>query len=130
MYQVPFLKSLVWHDLGLNPGLPDHWRTLYPLDQWVWNIHAFTLSDSLLVIWHEGRVHGLIVTQFLAFWVRHKVHKNIVLCFKRFSASSLSVVWYKVISKYRIMLDFFLLTVVGYKLIWMYCIMLDFFYLQ
>ena len=32
-YQVPFLKSLVWRDLGLNPGLPDHWRTLYPLGQ-------------------------------------------------------------------------------------------------
>ena len=30
-YQVPFLKSLVWHNLRLNPGLPDHWRTLYPL---------------------------------------------------------------------------------------------------
>ena len=30
-YQVPFLKSLVWRDLALNPGLPDHWRTLYPL---------------------------------------------------------------------------------------------------
>ena len=28
--QVPFLKSSVWCDLGLNPGLPDHWRTLYP----------------------------------------------------------------------------------------------------
>ena len=32
--QVPFLKSLVWRDLGLNPGLPVHWRTLYPLGQW------------------------------------------------------------------------------------------------
>ena len=31
-YLVPFLKSLIWLDLGLNPGLPDHWRTLYPLD--------------------------------------------------------------------------------------------------
>ena len=30
-YQVPFLKSLVWLDLGLNPGLLDHWRTLYSL---------------------------------------------------------------------------------------------------
>ena len=29
-----FLKSLVWLDLGLNAGLPDHWWTLYPLDQW------------------------------------------------------------------------------------------------
>ena len=27
--QVPFLKSLVWLDLGLNPGLPVYWRTLY-----------------------------------------------------------------------------------------------------
>ena len=25
------IKSLVWHDLGMNPGLPDHWQTLYPL---------------------------------------------------------------------------------------------------
>ena len=32
-YQV-YLKSLVWHDLGLNPDLPDHWRTLYPQGQW------------------------------------------------------------------------------------------------
>ena len=34
-YQVPFKKFLVWLDLGLNPGLSYHWRTLYPLDQWV-----------------------------------------------------------------------------------------------
>ena len=27
-YQVPFLKSLLWHDQALNPGLPDHWRSL------------------------------------------------------------------------------------------------------
>ena len=33
-YQVPFLKYLVWHDLGLNLGLPDHWRTLYPQSQY------------------------------------------------------------------------------------------------
>ena len=32
-YQVSFLKSLVWRNLGLNPGLPDHWQTLYPLGQ-------------------------------------------------------------------------------------------------
>ena len=25
---------MVWRDLGLNPGLPDNWRTLYPLGQW------------------------------------------------------------------------------------------------
>ena len=33
-YQVPFLKSLVWRDLELNPGLPDHWQTL-------WNIYIY-----------------------------------------------------------------------------------------
>ena len=27
-------KSLVWRGLGLNLGLPDLWRTLYPLSQW------------------------------------------------------------------------------------------------
>ena len=27
-YQVPLLKSLVWRNQGLNPGLPDHWWTL------------------------------------------------------------------------------------------------------
>ena len=46
-YQGPFLKYLVWHDLGLNPGLPDHWRTLYPLDQWAAlcvHIYMFTCA--------------------------------------------------------------------------------------
>ena len=27
-HHVLFLKSLAWLDLGLNPGLPDHWWTL------------------------------------------------------------------------------------------------------
>ena len=26
-HQVPFFESLVWLDLRLNPGLPDHWQT-------------------------------------------------------------------------------------------------------
>ena len=30
-YQVLFLKSSVWRDMGLHPGTPNHWRTLYPL---------------------------------------------------------------------------------------------------
>ena len=29
-----FFESLVWFDLVLNPGLPDHSRTLYPFYQW------------------------------------------------------------------------------------------------
>ena len=33
-HQVPFFEFLVWIDLGLNPGLPDHWRTVYSLGQW------------------------------------------------------------------------------------------------
>ena len=32
-HQVPFFESLVWLDLGLNPGHPDHWRTLYSWGQ-------------------------------------------------------------------------------------------------
>ena len=31
-----FLKALVWLDLGLNPGLPDHCRKLY----------SFSLTDD------------------------------------------------------------------------------------
>ena len=27
--QVPFFEFLVWLDLELNPGLPEHVRTLY-----------------------------------------------------------------------------------------------------
>ena len=29
-----FFQSLVWLDLGLNPGFPDDWWTLYSLVQW------------------------------------------------------------------------------------------------
>ena len=33
-HQVPFFKSSVWLDLGLNSGLPDHGWTLHSLCQW------------------------------------------------------------------------------------------------
>ena len=29
-----FSEFLVWLDLGLNPSLPDHWRTFYSLGHW------------------------------------------------------------------------------------------------
>ena len=29
------LKTLLWRDMGLKPGFLDHWRTLYPLGQWL-----------------------------------------------------------------------------------------------
>ena len=35
-------KSLFWLDMGLNPGLPDRWRTLYSIDQW-YNIYWYNL---------------------------------------------------------------------------------------
>ena len=30
---------MVWRNLGLNPDLPDHWRTIYPLGQWACYIY-------------------------------------------------------------------------------------------
>ena len=35
----------VWNDLRLNPGVPDHWRTLYPLGQWA--VHINDLSSFI-----------------------------------------------------------------------------------
>ena len=49
-YQVPVLKSLVWRDLGLNPGILDHWRTLYPL--------VFTKSPG-----NRGSIPGLVISK-------------------------------------------------------------------
>ena len=40
---------MVWHDLGLNPGHPDHWRTLYPLGQWT----AAQLDDDVDVVLND-----------------------------------------------------------------------------
>ncbi len=55
-YQVPFLKSLVWRDLGLNPGLLDHWRIyiyiyIYSHPQ----TDCFVLSELFSVARHAGR---------------------------------------------------------------------------
>ena len=66
---MPFLKSLVRHDLGLNPGLPDHWRTLYPLGQWagfMWCSLFFSLS-----VWGSQTLSLLTFPIFLSggrFW--------------------------------------------------------------
>ena len=37
-HQVPFFESLKGLDLGLNPGLLDHWRILYSLGQKLLNL--------------------------------------------------------------------------------------------
>ena len=52
---------MVWCNQGLNPGLPDHWRTLYPLGQLAGYVVAciFTYVDIFLLSvdgkgWDEG----------------------------------------------------------------------------
>ena len=42
-------ESLVWLDLGLNAGLPDHWRTLYSFGQCIYT-YTFSLQYSDLNI--------------------------------------------------------------------------------
>ena len=44
-HQVSFFESLVWLDLGLNPCLPDHWRTLYSLGRYSTN----TIGKSIIL---------------------------------------------------------------------------------
>ena len=39
-------ESLVWLNLGLNPGLPDHWRTLDSLGQTVYSCILFKEINS------------------------------------------------------------------------------------
>ena len=47
-YQVQFLNSLVWRNLGINPGLPDHWWTLYLLEKWAFFCpNALTNGNTL-----------------------------------------------------------------------------------
>ena len=36
-----FFESLVWRDVGLPPGLPDYWRTLYLFGQWPGYIYIY-----------------------------------------------------------------------------------------
>ena len=51
------LKSLVWRDLRLNPGLPDHWRTLYPRGQWsgVFIVIVYNFLDYVQCIFNIKR---------------------------------------------------------------------------
>ena len=54
-----FFYSLVWLDLGLNPGLPDHWRTLYSLGQWpktvLFQTIPFSTHTQFSSIWPMDR---------------------------------------------------------------------------
>ena len=51
-YQILFLKSLVWRDLGLNPDLPDHWQTLYPLGMSRLHTHTHILYIYIYIYTH------------------------------------------------------------------------------
>ena len=59
-----FLKSLVWHNLGLNPSLPDHWWTLYPLGQGAGiNLHIYYIKkQSSLPVSDQIRWYFKIIT--------------------------------------------------------------------
>ena len=43
------------YDLGLNPGLPGHWRTLWPLDQWVEQYLLNLLNEKKRVMFGFGK---------------------------------------------------------------------------
>ena len=53
------LKSLVWCDLGLNPGLPDNWWTLYPLDQWGCCLQDFFNTTRSILVWLPSSVFSV-----------------------------------------------------------------------
>ena len=55
------VKSLLWLDLGLNPGLPDHWRTLNSLgrkERQVWRSELW--HTCFILMWWEGWVRGVL----------------------------------------------------------------------
>ena len=50
-HKVPFFESLVWLDLGLNPRLPGHWRTLsltWLMGRWLIYILPYIWICSIL----------------------------------------------------------------------------------
>ena len=55
-YQVPFFESLVWLDLGWNPSLPGHWRTLYQIGK-SWKRY---LDDWFIFWWDINGLHSLL----------------------------------------------------------------------
>ena len=72
-HQVPFFEFLVWLNLRLNPGLPGHWQTLYPLSQWadkyilflvslfngISTFEGFLIPSSLTVVNYENLIRIL-----------------------------------------------------------------------
>ena len=50
VHPVPFFECLVWLDLGLNPGLLDHWRTLYSFGQWSGYRNTIHLNNQTVLL--------------------------------------------------------------------------------
>ena len=61
--QIPFLKSFVWRDLGLKPGLPDHWRTLFQINKAILNIHNYHIIKYQVFLCNTNDLHNYIVSK-------------------------------------------------------------------
>ena len=57
-HQVPFFESLVCPDLGLKPGLMDHWWTIYSLGQWSIGLSVRVFANSP---GDQGSISGRII---------------------------------------------------------------------
>ena len=68
---------MVWRDLGLNPCLPDHWRTLYPLAQRSWVSWSFLQNNNHQAVkkmkWIENRKNTVKKTVGILFNSLHMV---------------------------------------------------------
>ena len=56
---------MVWLDLELNPGLPDHWRTLYPLGQLCYQKKWFLGFNIAASTWH-GEHNAFAIKTFFS----------------------------------------------------------------
>ena len=69
-------ESLVWLNLGLNPGLPDHWQILYSLGQ----LSGFMFSKAMLT--DDGNDSTLGLSFFNIHITQNPIVLNVII--KRF----------------------------------------------
>ena len=58
----------MWHNLGLNPGLPNHWQTLYPLYIYIYRLiglvsRVFTNGQG-----GQGSIPGRVIPKTFKKW--------------------------------------------------------------
>ena len=96
-HQVPFFESLVWLDLGLDPGLLDHWWTLYSLGLMVLPI-MYSFTRYLICqsgCWNDwefassNRSHCLKCQKFIC-WLSGRLY---VWTFVQYNFSIFQSVW-------------------------------------